>query len=170
MRRSVSRFYLRRDTGKLRTDCKSCHGARGAKWAVRNVDARRKIALRYARKNMDKIAAWKKENPERAKSWDRSNPKLVAAMKKKWKRENPHKILADVRRRQAAKLLATPPWSDLKAIEEIYRRARALGMEVDHIVPLRSKIVCGLHVPENLRIVTREVNRKKGNRHWPDMP
>ena len=69
--------------------------------------------------------------------------------------------------RKAAKLKATPHWCDLEAVAEIYRQAAQLSIdtgtpyEVDHIVPLRSKLVCGLHIPINLQILTRTENRRK---------
>lgn len=34
---------------------------------------------------------------------------------------------------------------------------------VDHIIPLQNPLVCGLHVPTNLAIITQGVNKTKGN-------
>lgn len=60
-----------------------------------------------------------------------------------------------------------PTWTDLDACEAIYREARRLGLEVDHVVPLVHPLVCGLHVPVNLQLLTRAANRAKGNTFDP---
>ena len=35
--------------------------------------------------------------------------------------------------------------------------------EVDHIIPIQHELVCGLHVPANLQVITRFLNRSKRN-------
>jgi hypothetical protein len=77
-------------------------------------------------------------------------------------------------RARASRLNATPSWLNKKDIEDIhfvYRTAAKLtdetGIqhEVDHIVPLQGKKVCGLHVAWNLEAIPASVNRAKGNKH-----
>lgn len=74
--------------------------------------------------------------------------------------------------RNARKAKATPRWlskKDMADIAEIYSQAVLLTAstgvkhEVDHIVPLRSKVVCGLHVAWNLRVIPAHANRSKSN-------
>lgn len=74
--------------------------------------------------------------------------------------------------RRALKLKATPKWltkQQQSQITAIYAEAAiktastGFAHQVDHIVPLRSKIVCGLHVPWNLQILTAKNNREKSN-------
>lgn len=71
---------------------------------------------------------------------------------------------------------ATPPWCDLGAVAAIYAEAQRITREtgelhvVDHIVPKINPIVCGLHVPWNLRVIHWRENAVKGAFWWPDMP
>jgi hypothetical protein len=73
-------------------------------------------------------------------------------------------------KRRAQELKAMPAWADREAILRVYREAKRRTEEtgalhhVDHIVPLQSPIVCGLHIAINLRVITAEENLKKGNR------
>lgn len=89
----------------------------------------------------------------------------------RWKRANPHKAADQFSRRRAAQLTATLPTDDGGFfIDEIYHisalRTKVTGIrwEVDHIIPLRSKVVCGFHVWYNLQVVPKKYNLKKGNR------
>ena len=71
--------------------------------------------------------------------------------------------------RHAEKLQRTPAWADLEAITAIYNECKqrtldtGIPHEVDHIYPLRGKHVSGLHVENNLQILTRSENRRKSN-------
>lgn len=78
-------------------------------------------------------------------------------------------------RRKRAKDSATPSWARIGLMQEIYRLCREISRQtgvrhhVDHLVPLTSDLVCGLHVEHNLRIVPAVDNLRKHNLVWPDM-
>ena len=59
-----------------------------------------------------------------------------------------------------------PPWVKIVDFVPICRRAITKGAayEIDHIIPLKGKLVCGLHVPNNIRVVLKSTNQKKSNR------
>lgn len=46
----------------------------------------------------------------------------------------------------------------------IKMRLVGLDVQVDHRIPLRGKLVCGLHVHQNLRIVNSSLNKSKLNK------
>lgn len=79
-------------------------------------------------------------------------------------------------RRKHAERRQTPPWADKKLTAAIYAQARQFSkifgfqIDPDHIVPLRSELVSGLHWHGNLQILPREYNVAKGNKTWPGMP
>jgi hypothetical protein len=60
-----------------------------------------------------------------------------------------------------------PPWADKVKISAIYAQASLLGLEVDHIIPLNGALVSGLHVHNNLQLLTPEANRAKSNYYVP---
>lgn len=93
-----------------------------------------------------------------------------------WSRNNPEKAAANAAKRRATIKSAMPSWANEFFIREAYdiakTRTRVTGVQwvVDHIVPLKGKTVCGLHVENNLQVITGQANARKLNVWWPDMP
>jgi hypothetical protein len=98
-----------------------------------------------------------------------------AAATKAWRTANPDKHCAKENRRRAAKLHATPSWANRKYVDLFYQIAKEESVRigkvvhVDHIVPLRHPLVCGLHSEFNLQLLGASENLSKSNRTWPDM-
>ena len=92
---------------------------------------------------------------------------------KAWKERNTVWVRADTKARRRKHRLATPKWltrEQKSEIRQLYQIAitmtKTTGEQyvVDHIVPLRSEFVCGLHVPWNLRVIPRQENLLKSNK------
>ena len=77
--------------------------------------------------------------------------------------------------KRALKMERTPKWLDKeekKLIRDLYKERDRLNREegyikyhVDHIFPLAGKTVSGLHVLNNLEIITAEENLRKTNKY-----
>lgn len=103
-----------------------------------------------------------------------NNKEAINKQAKEYYKNNKHIFRARDARRRALQLKATPAWLSLEHLSTIkteYALAEWCTLvmnepyEVDHIVPLQGKNVCGLHVPWNLQVITKENNRKKANKH-----
>jgi hypothetical protein len=137
--------------------CKACVVESANRWKAANKDRVLEKARANHHRNRDRRIVqqreWRQRNSEKLKEYRQQNSAYLHAL---------------VRKRQAAKLQRTPKWADHAKIEAIYAEAaalKALGLdvEIDHIIPLLGRSVCGLHVHDNLRIVLASENRAKGN-------
>jgi hypothetical protein len=139
----------------------------------------------YYRENKDKICArtnaYYSENKDKYLEYKRvnraNNYEREAELSRECRQRNleldPAKLKAKeafhAAKRRASKKNATPKWADLAKIRDIYSTASALGMSVDHVIPLQHSRVCGLHVENNLRILPIEDNCRKSNSFSEDI-
>jgi hypothetical protein len=137
----LNTFPFRKETGKHRNECRQCT---------------------------------RKSKAESQKKRGRNiNKEKAVARVNRWRKNNPEKIRAASALRRARQKQATPKWlseNHKKEIKNYYRLAWSREMfegekfDVDHIVPLTNKSVCGLHVPCNLRVIPKIENMKKHNK------
>lgn len=96
--------------------------------------------------------------------WLADHEEELTERNKEAERANQGKNAAYVAKHRAKGLNAIPSWADLPAIERLYAEAAACSMHVDHIYPLQGETVCGLHVANNLRLLSPLENLRKGNK------
>jgi len=143
--------------------CKPCTKARQAAYHVANRDTHRdKLNANnaaYHAANRDKrlaqMATYNATHREEKQANDRARRKA-----------NPGQKRANDANRRARKLQACPEWlteGHHKEMDQTHKNCPK-GSHVDHIIPLKSEVVQGLHVPWNLQHLTASENRAKSNK------
>jgi len=131
--------------------CKDCNNKYKRKWQLIN---------------KDRTAAYDKE-------WQQSNKDKKSKNYKNWQINNRHKVNSYNSKRRALEVSATPKWltkEQYLQIDSFYWLAKLQNeltdecYHVDHIVPLKGKTVCGLHVPWNLQVLAAKDNLSKSNK------
>ena len=155
--KDVALFYKNKSKPDgLASECKQCKTAKDKEYYKKNTQVVK-----------DRAASWYKDNTEKALE-------KMKTSSKRWAQKNRDKRCRTEAQRRAAKLLATPVWlteQDIRDIDTEYALSTwcssVLGTKyhVDHIVPLKGKQVCGLHVPWNLQVIPAKQNISKGNRY-----
>lgn len=119
------------------------------------------------------------EREERRKylrEWRRNNKERNRLAQWRYRQKNLPKFRAYCQQYRDQREQATPLWANRVVMEVYYTRRNELNdiwgtsFEVDHIVPILSELVCGLHCEFNLQILDSEENNRKHNTEWPDMP
>lgn len=156
-------------------NCKSqCDERRMGQWRFkRNSNGRRywcnRCRQRRNRDGLAKVQARKLKYPNLGPG---GFSKKIAYWQKRVDREIA-RLNAHASARRALQIQACPKWVRSADIISIYHQCRqatestSIPHHVDHIVPLKSKYVCGLHVPWNLRVITAEENLQKSNKFKP---
>lgn len=163
-----------------RRQCKQCVAVK-ARAYQQQPDVKKaqaiKDAERWAKNKVALLAgnkAWREANKEivrqKVYAWKTSNPHAINAIAKRSREKHFDRVMARNGQRRAITRQATPSWANMFFVAEAYRLARlrtkitGIKWSVDHIVPLKNKMVCGLHVEANLRVIPATINSRKTNK------
>lgn len=111
---------------------------------------------------------------KRRREWGTKNKDKLAAYSKQYNLNNRPLRNSHESQRRARIRKAFASWNteeELFLISEAFHLAKlretltGFKWEVDHIIPLKHPLVCGLHCIENLQVIPRKINGIKGNRY-----
>lgn len=128
-------------------------------YQIRNAEKVRVAKKRYYEANHEAAL-------ERARKWRAANRPLHHAYLKAWAARNADRNRFYCAKRHASKLQRTPAWAEIKLMDDFYRNCPP-GHHVDHIIPLRGRLVSGLHVLRNLQYLPATENLIKKNKFNP---
>jgi hypothetical protein len=142
------------------------------RYRQRNPDKVRASKRKYYASDKGKVCKAREEEAfkasgGRARTEAKREAKVSPARKmarKRWAQRNKWYAASDSAHRRF--LSRTPlPASEKAEINGLYLFTQCFPwFEVDHIIPLKHKDVCGLHVLKNLQVLPRSQNRSKGNK------
>lgn len=180
-KRRISEWKARNKDRVLAINRKAHHAnleknhARSREWRVNNPERKSELARLWFAENIERVReksrVWRDKNKDKrsesGKRWRAANPEREKELKRRWREANVDKNREKSMAYRAGKGRATPQWltkAQRLEIRRVYSLAVRDDLVVDHIVPLRGRNVCGLHVPWNLQLLTREENSRKHNR------
>lgn len=146
---------------------KEIRDAQSKKWAKDNPEKRKEMQRNYYQRNAVKLRAKHRQryydSPASFKAWQVNNIEKVREMKAAWRQKRGAEYSKDLRNKLRN---ATPAWADMDAMNAIYKQAREMNgdYQVDHIIPIQGKNVCGLHCEDNLQVLEARKNRLKSNK------
>lgn len=162
--------------GKHTKQCAPCRKSGAARFRKGYQKNPARVKLNIKRWRVRNPDAYKRASRRSKRAYMKKNPAAKARANRRYRKNQPARSSISAAAYRARRMQATPRWVDKAAIASIYELAqqeRALtgnNVTVDHTVPLKHALVCGLHVPWNLMLVHHGYNSRKRNNTWPDMP
>ncbi len=169
-------FYSKSKNGSLsqqyHSRCKSCHSEAMSAYNASRVPSEEAKAKKNA-----SIKLWKAKNREKVLSHKQAyrdrHSKKIAESTRQWKRNNHEKWSLNKELRATRAKQARVSWNQeltqlvmIEAIDVRKRREKITGIKwhIDHIIPLKGDLVCGLHVWNNIAVIPAVTNISKSNR------
>ena len=180
-----SGFYRRLTSQDgFRSECKACCIVRSKATYREDHERNKEWHREHHREKMELNPNWYAEyyaaNKEKmsvynAKGYRERYRAKRLAQAKQWAQDNPGMANANKKAYKVAKINACPPWVRsnpelMWVMSQVYElavmRSEMFGFpwHVDHVVPLRGKVVSGLHVPWNLQVIPGVDNMSKSNK------
>lgn len=165
----LSEFAVKsKATGARNSKCRPCYQKYVTRyrkeWYERNKAKKKAQAARWRAANKQRAmvsqAEYRNKHREKKRAYDREYHKRNQAQRSANR--------AAYRARKLKQTITLPDWA-IREMRDIYERATHLtkttgeSHHVDHILPLKHKLFCGLHVPWNLQILPQRLNMKKSN-------
>lgn len=179
---------IKKTKDNLSFNCKMCirenkikhYNALKEKLGAEAFSARQKAAsIKYVKSRSEYNKIYKLKNKESTKAYQdeyrKANKLKAKTTLQVWSLSNKAKLRGYKHARKDTKLNATPSWANQKYMDLFFEIVKleedrtGRKCHLDHIVPLKSKLVCGLHCEDNMQVLFAEDNIRKGNRVWPDM-
>lgn len=154
----------------LQSKCSDCKKSYEKRYYRKTADKQRFAKRANTRKYIETKKDFKIFKKEYDKAYFLKNRKKILERCSFYSKSNPSMGLVKMNVRRARKLQAMPSWADIDKITLVYKKAKwlesitGLKYHVDHVIPLKGKNVCGLHIWENLQILEASINLSKSNK------
>jgi hypothetical protein len=173
-RKSIFLYDYRHDTKKLKNQCHRCVSIKKLQWKRNNRDKVLKGSrARYKKFKKEICYRMSTEYYIKNKKFDVLERKIQRG-KNHYQNNKTYYSVKSAKQRARKKLRVFPKGVECKEVMAIYKKRDELNKKygfkkysVDHIIPLKHKFVSGLHVANNLQILTTTENLQKANKFIP---